>query len=155
MKTPGRSGHNKAVLATLLAVFDINMSLQDSIFEAIQRRWNYDRDFETRAAILQYMVAGAERHYYTLEKFMNIISDGLDDYTTTARGDVGSLVRIEAAKTARTIWDFDPMEEVCLFLNKSRTTLQSVLFLEIVLIGIMNSGTIILVMKISMRRMSR
>ena len=36
--------------------------------------------------------------------FTEIISDGLDDYTTNARGDVGSLVRIEAVKAARALW---------------------------------------------------
>jgi hypothetical protein len=36
--------------------------------------------------------------------FTNMVADGLDDYTTNARGDVGSLVRIEAAKAARELW---------------------------------------------------
>ncbi len=38
-------------------------------------------------------------------KFIGMIEEGMDDYTTNARGDVGSLVRIQGVRAARGIWD--------------------------------------------------
>ncbi|KAJ8124116.1 hypothetical protein ONZ43_g91 [Nemania bipapillata] len=36
--------------------------------------------------------------------FIGIIAEGLDDYTTNAQGDIGSLVRLEAIRATKTLW---------------------------------------------------
>jgi len=78
----------------------IDVAYQDLIIGAVQKRWDSSgEDIETRAGILKYMSQSPAIHSFT-----QIIADGLDDYTTNARGDVGSLVRIEAASAAGAIW---------------------------------------------------
>ena len=61
-------------------------------------------DIESRVAILHWL--GLSHALLSeSEQFMYMVSEGLDDYTTDARGDIGSLVRNEALKTASTIWN--------------------------------------------------
>lgn len=67
-------------------------------------RWTQDNDVETRVAILQ-SLTGKEILQDKILDFLNIISEGLDDYTTNARGDIGSHVRLEAIKATKTLWD--------------------------------------------------
>ncbi|KAI0421064.1 tubulin folding cofactor D C terminal-domain-containing protein [Xylaria grammica] len=74
-----------------------------SIPTVLGERWAQDRDIETRVAIIQSLI---DKHVLTLEstEFLGLISEGLDDYTTNARGDVGSHVRLEAIKATKTLW---------------------------------------------------
>ncbi|KAI1363015.1 tubulin folding cofactor D C terminal-domain-containing protein [Xylaria arbuscula] len=76
---------------------------QISIPVVLGERWAKDHMVETHAAILQSVI---DRDLLRLAstEFINIISEGLDDYTTTARGDIGSHVRLEAIKATRTLW---------------------------------------------------
>ncbi|KAI1430364.1 tubulin folding cofactor D C terminal-domain-containing protein [Xylaria sp. FL1777] len=66
-------------------------------------RWAKDSDIETRVAIIQSLI---DKQVLRLEstEFLGLISEGLDDYTTNARGDIGSHVRLEAVKATRTLW---------------------------------------------------
>ncbi|KAE9364067.1 hypothetical protein N431DRAFT_390307 [Stipitochalara longipes BDJ] len=66
-------------------------------------RWTEFHEIEVRATILSCLADSSALHTHTAH-FVNMISEGLDDYTTNARGDVGSLVRIEAAKAAGALW---------------------------------------------------
>ncbi|PMD47951.1 hypothetical protein L207DRAFT_479337 [Hyaloscypha variabilis F] len=66
-------------------------------------RWTEFHEIEIRATILGCLADSSALHTHTAD-FVNMISEGLDDYTTNARGDVGSLVRIEAAKAAGALW---------------------------------------------------
>lgn len=60
-------------------------------------------DIESRVAILQYF-SWSHPFLTDAEQFTKIVSEGLDDYTTDARGDIGSLVRTEALKAASSVW---------------------------------------------------
>lgn len=75
----------------------------DVVCETLLARWTSDDEIETRVAILQSLT----RSQILKDKplvFLNLLADGLDDYTTTARGDVGSLVRMQALKAVQTLW---------------------------------------------------
>lgn len=72
--------------------------------DVLSERWANDTDIDTRVAILQSLVGKAILQDKG-DDFLPLISDGLDDYTTNARGDVGSHVRLEAIKATKTIWD--------------------------------------------------
>jgi hypothetical protein len=74
-----------------------------SIPKVLAERWEKDKHTETRVAIVQSLT---DRNILRLEStaFLGLISEGLDDYTTTARGDIGSHVRLEAIKATKTLW---------------------------------------------------
>ena len=75
----------------------------DVVCDALLQRWAADPDIETRVAILQSLA----RSQVLIDRpllFLSLLSDGLNDYTTTARGDVGSLVRMQALKAVRVLW---------------------------------------------------
>ncbi|KAJ2984441.1 hypothetical protein NUW58_g6056 [Xylaria curta] len=74
-----------------------------SISKVLGERWTNDNDIESRVAILQSLI---DKNILKLEstEFLRLISEGLDDYTTNARGDIGSHVRLEAIKATKTLW---------------------------------------------------
>lgn len=74
------------------------------VCEALRERWEQDIDIETRVAILDSLI---DRRILkeNVQHFLSVISDGLDDYTTNARGDIGSHVRLAAIKATKTIWE--------------------------------------------------
>jgi hypothetical protein len=74
-----------------------------SIPKVLAERWAKDDNIETRVAIIQSLI---DRSILRLEstEFFRLISEGLDDYTTNARGDIGSHVRLEAIKATKTLW---------------------------------------------------
>ncbi|KAI0106293.1 tubulin folding cofactor D C terminal-domain-containing protein [Nemania sp. FL0031] len=74
-----------------------------SVFKVLGERWANDNNIETRVAIMQSLIG---KNVLRLEStaFIGLISEGLDDYTTNARGDIGSLVRLEAIKATKTLW---------------------------------------------------
>ncbi|KKA27353.1 hypothetical protein TD95_003198 [Thielaviopsis punctulata] len=78
---------------------------QDSevISHALLGRWIADRDVETHVAILQSLTQ-SDTLRHTPMVFLDILAEGLDNYTTNARGDVGSLVRVAALKATKSLW---------------------------------------------------
>lgn len=89
----------------------------DQATTAISHRWSSDIWVETHIAILQSLV-GQDMLRVKASSFIPIIREGLDDYTTTARGDIGSHVRLEAIRATKTLWeqmldthDFDELSE--------------------------------------------
>jgi hypothetical protein len=79
-----------------------NPAIQAEIVAAIHRRWVTD-DIEIRAPILSCLAKSSALLTHTNE-FFDIVEAGIDDYTTNVRGDVGSLLRIEAVKAAGAIF---------------------------------------------------
>lgn len=70
---------------------------------AFLERWGADTEIETRVAILQSLI----RSRILKDKpsvFLDLLANGLNDYTTTARGDVGSQVRVQALKAIAILW---------------------------------------------------
>lgn len=76
-------------------------SLIDSVFK---KRWNARKpavDLRIREIILD-CIASTKLSSFEIRAFIPLICEGLDDFTTTARGDVGSKLRVAAAKAAGT-----------------------------------------------------
>ncbi|TVY41842.1 Tubulin-specific chaperone D [Lachnellula occidentalis] len=91
-----RKGEGKVYLRALLKSFPI--AQQPQILEVVRLRWAAGKerhDIEICSTILL-----ALRTSMALPHCVAIVGEGLDDYTTDARGDIGSLLRIEAAKAA-------------------------------------------------------
>lgn len=99
----GRTGQDRGVLSVIFKSFPIVQSMQDPIIKTLHVRWNASHDIETRAAILRYLTISDALKSHAND-FADMISAGLDDYMTNARGDVGSLVRIEAINAAGAVW---------------------------------------------------
>lgn len=75
----------------------------DTICQPLLNRWAHDSDIEVRVSVLQSLVQ-SELLRARLDSLFGILSSGLEDYTTTARGDVGSHVRLQATKAAKHLW---------------------------------------------------
>jgi hypothetical protein len=104
-KTRTTSGHFSA----LAAVYPMASTLapeQDKtlICDAIMERWRNDVWTDTRACILQ-SLTGSDLLRQNTGVFLPLVAEGLDDYTTTARGDVGSHVRYEAIRATKSLWE--------------------------------------------------
>ncbi|KAK6194216.1 DNA-directed RNA polymerases II 24 kDa polypeptide (RNA polymerase II subunit 5) [Pestalotiopsis sp. IQ-011] len=74
------------------------------VIETFSSRWSSEKEIESRVALLQ-SLGGKDILRNQIREFIPMISAGLDDYTTNARGDIGSHVRLEALKATRTIWE--------------------------------------------------
>ena len=103
-----KTGQDIGVLSTVFKVFDnldtVDMEpMRGPIMEATWTRWSSSHDVESRIAILQ-ILASSTAFLSSPELFTDMITEGFDDYTTDARGDIGSLVRAEALKAAATVW---------------------------------------------------
>jgi tubulin-specific chaperone D len=91
----------KATLAQTEGTY-VHPTIADLI-STLRIRWSEVHEIETRATILNCLANSSALHTHT-SNFISMISEGLDDYTTNAQGDVGSLVRIEATKAAGALW---------------------------------------------------
>lgn len=92
-----RGGHG--FIYAVFQVYPLLPTAQENIGKAIRRRWTGSPgDIETKRAILACLSTSV-----TAINFVDLVEQGIDDYTTNARGDVGSLLRIEAAKAAGVI----------------------------------------------------
>ncbi|KAI1763742.1 tubulin folding cofactor D C terminal-domain-containing protein [Hypoxylon sp. FL1150] len=104
-----RSQHGNGIFHVLARAYQLQRNEPDilggiPVTSALGLRWARDSDVETRVAILQSLVGRLvlkERAY----DFLSVVSEGLDDYTTNARGDIGSHVRLEAIKATKTVWE--------------------------------------------------
>ncbi|KAL5348414.1 hypothetical protein ACLOAV_006897 [Pseudogymnoascus australis] len=83
-------------LFALASVFT-HTELQDDICTLILSQWQEATNIVDRVSILQCLNRGRIMESHT-KRFIPLIAEGLDDYTTDARGDIGSLARIEALK---------------------------------------------------------
>ncbi|RFU24945.1 hypothetical protein B7463_g11392, partial [Scytalidium lignicola] len=103
-----RSGQDKGYLFALWSIVPFSGPLEKDICDAIYHRWTTSQDIETHATILACIISGVPEAQ--LGSISDMIIAGLDDYTTDSRGDVGSIVRIEAVKAAAQIWQ--PVNEM-------------------------------------------
>jgi hypothetical protein len=103
-KAPG-----KAILYTLFKILPpCTEEFQRRVIKEIRTRaWRPEiestRDIDTCATILKCLSKSSILTAQASE-FVETIGEGLDDYTTNARGDVGSIIRIEAVKAASMLW---------------------------------------------------
>ncbi|KAI1342381.1 tubulin folding cofactor D C terminal-domain-containing protein [Xylariaceae sp. FL0016] len=114
-----RNKHGDGYFHALVRAYTLTSSLNSaqisrgdgfSVSKVLAERWTKDVWIETRVAILQSLVNGTLLKD-NLAELTNMLSEGLDDYTTTARGDIGSHVRLEAIKAARAIWEAQAYDE--------------------------------------------
>lgn len=96
------TGHFSALAASypMLSTMEADKTL---LYDAIKERWRNDRMVETRASILQ-SLTGSDLLRQNAEVFIGLVAEGLDDYTTTARGDIGSHVRLQAIQATKSLW---------------------------------------------------
>ncbi|EKD19691.1 uncharacterized protein L3040_001962 [Drepanopeziza brunnea f. sp. 'multigermtubi'] len=94
---------NGAYLHAIFKVFPVTPRHQQAILSTIQEIWTQDPDIDTRVTILR-CLAPSPIIRTKLDSVFRLIEEGLDDFTTNAQGDVGSKVRIEAAKVVRSVW---------------------------------------------------
>jgi hypothetical protein len=77
---------------------------EDLVSAAFLGRWDSDKEIETRVAVLQSLWQG-QLLRTAPGPFLGLLEDGLNDFTTNARGDVGSHVRVEALKAVQAVWE--------------------------------------------------
>ncbi len=77
----------------MLAYVPRGVGEEDSalVCRPILERWVGDKRIETRVALLQAIAQGRALEE-NVSQFLGLIAEGLDDYTSNARGDVGSHV---------------------------------------------------------------
>jgi hypothetical protein len=100
----GQGYFHALAMAQPLAKELLCSSGQDLACRAFLDRWAADDDIDSRVTMLQSLVRS--RLLQTEPSaFVNLLVDGLNDYTTNARGDVGSHVRVQALRAVRRLWE--------------------------------------------------
>lgn len=106
-----RPKHGNGYFYALTQVYRVVTSLPGGsgilgeIITALRDRWAADTMVETHEPILQCLI-DKDMLRYQMSDFVPMIAQGLDNYITTVRGDIGSHVRLAAIKATKTIWKF-------------------------------------------------
>lgn len=88
----------------ILAMSSLGKSIDGpSPLDALLQRWNNDNDINTRIAILQSLIY-SHAAKTSPESLLNLLADALTDYTTTAQGDIGSQLRVQALRAVQILW---------------------------------------------------
>ncbi|KAJ4015123.1 hypothetical protein NW752_006575 [Fusarium irregulare] len=95
--------HGNGYFSALTTAQPLVDSSEDVACQALLGRWTWDTEVDTRVAILQSLTQSSVLHNKPLA-FLQLIAEGLNDYTTNARGDIGSHVRVHALRAVRTLW---------------------------------------------------
>ncbi|KAF9881856.1 beta-tubulin cofactor d [Colletotrichum karsti] len=105
-----RTANDTGVLSALTMAYPITTTFaqleakeEDVVCQTILARWASDNDIDTRVAILQSLSQSVVLRDRALV-FLDLLAEGLNDYTTNARGDVGSHVRLEALRATKLLW---------------------------------------------------
>ncbi|KAH7031218.1 tubulin folding cofactor D C terminal-domain-containing protein [Microdochium trichocladiopsis] len=98
----GQNFYHNGHFRALVRAYEIQ-SVGIDVCQVLTNRWKIEPSVELRVAILQSLL---ERQILqeNPDAFLTLIAEGLDDYHTNARGDVGSHVRLEAIKATKTVW---------------------------------------------------
>lgn len=75
----------------------------DTIPKTLLQCWAKDTTVDVRVGILESLVQGDVLRY-NIQTLLRIISEALEDYTTDARGDVGSHARLHAIQANKHLW---------------------------------------------------
>ncbi|KAG8167781.1 hypothetical protein KVR01_003470 [Diaporthe batatas] len=88
----------------------IHMSSQETRYGAMEliprtllQCWAKDITVEARVWILESLIEGDVMKYHA-QRLLQLITEALEDYTTDARGDVGSHVRLHAIQATKHLW---------------------------------------------------
>ncbi|TQS38409.1 hypothetical protein Golomagni_01085 [Golovinomyces magnicellulatus] len=100
-------GYNGSYIQTILRIptklYHLWNGDNESFSNAVHNRWHNIKSFETRIIMMRCISTSFALREFPFD-YIDLIKSGLDDYTTTHQGDVGSLVRIESIKTAAFLW---------------------------------------------------
>ncbi|KAJ5011716.1 hypothetical protein K4K57_005224 [Colletotrichum sp. SAR 10_99] len=106
-RTTSRTANDTGVLSALTMVYPITSTFgsqeADVVCDTVLARWAGDNDIDTRVAILQSLSQSVLLRNRA-PVFLDLLAEGLNDYTTNARGDVGSHVRLEALRATKSLW---------------------------------------------------
>ncbi|KAK2011333.1 beta-tubulin cofactor d [Colletotrichum eremochloae] len=109
-RPPSRAANDTGVLFALTMAYPVTTTFgspqaegQGLVCDTILTRWASDNDIETRVAILQSLSQSGMLRDRALV-FLDLLAEGLNDYTTNARGDVGSHTRLEALRATKSLW---------------------------------------------------
>ncbi|KAL2024589.1 hypothetical protein VTK56DRAFT_7632 [Thermocarpiscus australiensis] len=103
-RTGTAGGYFSALAMSYPMISTLDLEDTTLICDAITDRWRNDKEIETRVAILQ-SLTGSDLLRQNTDVFLGLLAEGLDDYTTNARGDVGSHVRLHALRATRSLWE--------------------------------------------------
>lgn len=78
-------------------------TMSDTIPRTLLQCWTKDTTVDVRVWILESLVEGDVLRYH-VQTLLRIISEALEDYTTDARGDVGSHARLHAIQATKHLW---------------------------------------------------
>ncbi|KAH0427822.1 beta-tubulin cofactor d [Colletotrichum camelliae] len=103
-----RTANDTGVLSALTMAHPITSTFGSQegghvVCDTILARWAGDNDIDTRVAILQSLSQSVLLRDRA-PVFLDLLAEGLNDYTTNARGDVGSHVRLEALRATKSLW---------------------------------------------------
>ncbi|KAM0235292.1 hypothetical protein ACHAP5_009819 [Fusarium lateritium] len=102
--TSRTAAHGSGYFSGLATAQPLADPSEDVACQAILKRWAWDNEVETRVAILQSLTRSRILHDKPLT-FLQLIAEALNDYTTNARGDIGSHVRVHALRAVRELWN--------------------------------------------------
>ncbi|KAJ1333499.1 tubulin-specific chaperone D [Microdochium nivale] len=100
-----QSSYHNGHFRALARAYEISSTAAGvDISQVLCARWRgEEKSTELRVAIMRSLL---DRRILQdrPDAFLSLICEGLDDYHTNARGDVGSHVRLEAIRAAKTVW---------------------------------------------------
>ncbi|QPC72841.1 hypothetical protein HYE68_003593 [Fusarium pseudograminearum] len=117
--------HGNGYFSALTIAQPLVDSSEDMACQALLERWAWDTEIDTRVAILQSLTRSSILHKKPLT-FLQLIAEGLNDYTTNARGDIGSHVRVQALRAVRVLWD--QLDEVAVESEWVETSVKALFF---------------------------
>ncbi|EXV01678.1 tubulin binding cofactor D family protein [Metarhizium robertsii] len=100
--TTGQGYFHALAMAQPLAK-QLRPSDPDVACQALLDRWAKDDDIDMRVTLLQSLVRSRLLRAQA-SVFLSLLVDGLNDYTTNARGDVGSHTRVQALRAVWKLW---------------------------------------------------
>lgn len=100
-------GHLMALTRSYAVVWTSRKETKNTSSETIPRTilqcWAKETTVDVRVWILESLVEGDVLRY-NVQTLLQLISEALEDYTTDARGDVGSHVRLHAIQATKYLW---------------------------------------------------
>lgn len=111
-----RTGTEPGYFAALAMSYPVLSTLDSKhedyalVRDAILTRWENDEDTDTRLSVVQ-ALAQTELLRQHPGDFLDLLAGALDDYTTSARGDVGSHVRVAGIRATKSLWECIQQED--------------------------------------------
>ncbi|EAW13059.1 small nuclear ribonucleoprotein U)1a,U)2b [Aspergillus clavatus NRRL 1] len=92
-----------SVLGAVFRQLQPDSSLRESVIKELLRSTDKEELIEKRVVAVRSLTTGVLPHTVITEDLASHIIEYLNDYTTDRRGDIGSLLRLEAIQAAKTV----------------------------------------------------